>query len=221
MAVHNDRRGGLADPRAGRATLEISSGGAIWQVAATDRRGFRLGPRRHDEPSRRSLFRASEVAIHIVGSTTPGRDLAKNLPGYGLLREASRRRRDGEADLSWRVGADGEDIVASTLRALTHPRRPLWPLFKAAPTARWRVLHGVQVGPAAVADLDHVLVGPPGIVVINTKHLDPRHRITIRAGEIYRGRIKTDFVEKAARGSTANLLAHPLRSRRRPHPPHP
>ena len=41
----------------------------------------------------------------------------------------------------------------------------------------WSILHGVKVGSRAVADIDHVLVGPPGLIVINTKKLDPRYPV--------------------------------------------
>jgi len=44
---------------------------------------------------------------------------------------------------------------------------------------RWRVLHSVPLRDARGAvrgDIDHVLIGPPGVVTINTKHHPPRHR---------------------------------------------
>ena len=56
----------------------------------------------------------------------------------------------------------------------------------------------MKVGAAAVADIDHVVVGPPGVVVVNTKQLDPRYRVTIKNGEIRNGRFPTDFTRKAA-----------------------
>ena len=114
----------------------------------------------------------------------PWRDLARNLPGYGLIREAAERRRAGESDLSWRIGADGEDIVASTLRLLTHPRRPGWGRRRPVEPSTWSILHGVKVGSRAVADIDHVLIGPPGLIVINTKKLDPRYPVRIKGREI-------------------------------------
>lgn len=130
----------------------------------------------------------------------PWRDLARNLAGYELLREAAKRRRSGESDdLSWRVGADGEDVVATALRALTHPRRPSWPFRRSAPPTPWLVLHNVKLGRAAVADIDHVLIGPPGIVVINTKQLNPAFRVSIRGGEIYSGRYATGYLRKSSR----------------------
>lgn len=129
----------------------------------------------------------------------PWDDLAKNLPGYGLLREATKRRRAGQDDLSWRTGADGEDVVATTLRALTHPGRTGWGWRRSAPAPVWRVLHGVKLGSAAVADLDHVLIGPPGLIVINTKKLDPRHRVTLRDDELYNGRYPTGYLQNSLR----------------------
>ncbi|MDD7920144.1 nuclease-related domain-containing protein [Actinomycetospora callitridis] len=129
----------------------------------------------------------------------PWQDLANNLPGAGLLATAAAQRHVGESDLSWRVGADGEDILANALAELTHPRRITRWLRSSANDAPWLVLHGAKIGASARADLDHVLIGPPGVVVINTKKLDPRYRVTIDDGEIHTGRFSTDFVAKASR----------------------
>jgi hypothetical protein len=129
----------------------------------------------------------------------PWQDLASNLPGAGLLSTAAVQRQVGESDLSWRVGADGEDVLANALTELTHPRRVARWLRRGENDAPWLVLHGAKIGASARADLDHVLIGPPGVIVINTKKLDPRYRVTIDDGEIYTGRFSTDFVAKASR----------------------
>jgi Nuclease-related domain. len=101
-------------------------------------------------------------------------DLALNAPGIGVSYEAARRRQaDGAVagvDRSWRVGADGEVVVAEILAELTQPSRlDRW--RGRAPL--WRVLHSVPPGDAQGrirGDVDHLLVGPPGVVTINTKH---------------------------------------------------
>ena len=131
----------------------------------------------------------------------PWQDLANNLPGAGLLLTAAAQRHVGESDPSWRVGADGEDIVANSLAELTHPRRITRWLRSSANDAPWLVLHGAKIGASARADLDHVLIGPPGVVVINTKKLDPRYRVTIDDGQIFTGRFSTDFVARVSRGA--------------------
>jgi hypothetical protein len=96
------------------------------------------------------------------------RDLTANVPGVGISHEAARRRQsEGPgADRSWRVGADGEFAIAQILAQLT-TARGLARLRRRTP--RWRVLHSVPIGTRG-RDIDHVLIGPPGVVVINTKH---------------------------------------------------
>ena len=54
---------------------------------------------------------------------------------------------------AWRVGAKGEEKVASELAKLD---------------ARWRVLHAVEVGENG-SDIDHVVIGPPGVFTLNAK----------------------------------------------------
>jgi hypothetical protein len=55
---------------------------------------------------------------------------------------------------AWRVGAKGEEAVASQLAKLD---------------SRWRTLHAVPVGERG-ADIDHVVVGPAGVFTLNAKH---------------------------------------------------
>jgi hypothetical protein len=61
------------------------------------------------------------------------------------------------------------------------------------------VLHGVKVGAAAIGDLDHVLIGPPGIVIINAKQLKPQWPVTISEGEIYSGSYRLTYLREAVR----------------------
>lgn len=132
--------------------------------------------------------RQPEVDLH-GWLDEPKHDLATNLPGYGLLREATRRRQACESDLSWRIGADGEDVVATALRALTHPCRPARTLRRSTPGAV-QVLHSVKVGVAAIADLDHppVVVAPRSPAFAQVTHrkqrFDHRPHLTGQAGRI-------------------------------------
>ena len=56
--------------------------------------------------------------------------------------------------MPWYVGALGELEVARRLEALGPD---------------WRVFHAVPVG-SGTSDIDHVVIGPPGVFTINTKH---------------------------------------------------
>ncbi|MBX9245827.1 NERD domain-containing protein [Actinotalea ferrariae] len=58
---------------------------------------------------------------------------------------------------AWRIGADGEEKVAAQVAKLT------------AKDPRWRVLHAVPVGENG-SDIDHVVIGPPGVFTLNAKH---------------------------------------------------
>jgi hypothetical protein len=55
---------------------------------------------------------------------------------------------------AWRTGADGEKKVASRLETLGKG---------------WHVLHAVPVGDRN-SDIDHVVIGPPGVFTLNTKN---------------------------------------------------
>lgn len=54
---------------------------------------------------------------------------------------------------AWRVGAKGEEKVADELAKLG---------------PAWRVLHAIEVG-ANGSDIDHVVVGPAGVITLNAK----------------------------------------------------
>ncbi|MGL5824525.1 MAG: nuclease-related domain-containing protein, partial [Nocardioides sp.] len=129
------------------------------------------------------------------------RDLAGNRPGEGVRAEARARTTTvtrvlrlfgvrGE-DYAWRVGAQGERKVARTLAV--------------ARVFGWRALHSVPLGRG---DIDHVLVGPPGVVTINTKH---HRRQRVRAGRrvVFVSGQERTYGQKAnrERGRAERLLA--------------
>ncbi|TFB47002.1 nuclease-related domain-containing protein [Cryobacterium tagatosivorans] len=60
----------------------------------------------------------------------------------------------GADSVPWYLGAKGERAVGSLLESLP---------------PEWAVFHALPVGVKG-SDIDHVLVGPPGIFTINTKH---------------------------------------------------
>jgi nuclease-like protein len=61
------------------------------------------------------------------------------------------------SERAWRLGADGEELVAAKLARLGQ-RDP-----------RWRVLHAIPVGTRG-ADIDHLVLGPGGVYSLNAKH---------------------------------------------------
>lgn len=85
------------------------------------------------------------------------------------------------ADHAWRVGARGERKVGRTL----HWARPFG----------WRALHAVPVGRG---DIDHVLIGPVGVVTINTKHHRGQY---VRAGHsvVFVGRHQVQYAQASVR----------------------
>lgn len=118
-------------------------------------------------------------------------DLARHKAGQAAL-QAAKDRSSGwtrlgrllgfrTPDLSWRIGARGERLVGRTLWWAT--------LFG------WRAIHAVPIGTRG-ADIDHLLIGPGGVLTVNTKH----HRGgTVKAGRhviFVRGR-QTRYAEKA------------------------
>lgn len=58
---------------------------------------------------------------------------------------------------AWRLGADGEELVAAQL-AKAAKKDP-----------RWRFLHAIPVGERG-SDTDHLILGPGGIFTVNAKH---------------------------------------------------
>lgn len=93
-------------------------------------------------------------------------DLARHYPGRRVGHVAAQQRRAGFPDRNWRLGADGEQRTAHLLTALTGRTRRDRLLGR---PAAWQVLHSVPLDGGA-ADLDHVLIGPPGICVVGTRH---------------------------------------------------
>ena len=77
--------------------------------------------------------------------TVPWTDLAANPPGHTL---------SGTANANYESGVIGEQRTAATLHPLLG--------------AGWRVAHAVPLAPAK--DIDHLLVGPAGVLAVNSKH---------------------------------------------------
>jgi len=108
----------------------------------------------------------------LVGRPRPARRELRDL--MRTARREARRHADEAAPrvreltaeaVSWQSGLDGELVVGQMLAELVRK------------DPRWHVLHSVPVG-ARGADIDHVLVGPGGVLTLNTKH-HPRGRVFV------------------------------------------
>lgn len=58
---------------------------------------------------------------------------------------------------AWRIGADGEELVAEQLAKV------------ARKDPRWQFLHAIPVGRRG-SDIDHLAIGPGGVFTLNAKH---------------------------------------------------
>lgn len=121
-------------------------------------------------------------------------DLAGNVAGRQVGREATRRRRaeGAGADRTWRIGAEGEYLVAEALAELLAVS--WWERLRGVRPGWW-VLHSVPVGVGS-SDIDHVVCGPPGLFTVNTKHHRTR-RVVIEDDRVLVDRRETAYVAKA------------------------
>lgn len=121
-------------------------------------------------------------------------DLALNEPGQALRLQAQRaweaEKRGGTflaylaraidvdtEERAWRRGIEGEQVVGAALNKATKHG--------------WKVLHSIPVG--AESDIDHLAIGPGGVVLINTKH-HKGAKVTVRQGGIYVNGAQTKHV---------------------------
>lgn len=94
-------------------------------------------------------------------------DLAFNMPGDAARAKAESLRAAAPTrtflarvfgantdERAWRIGAAGETAVAAQIRRLG---------------PKWKVIHAVPVGTRG-SDIDHVLIGPPGVFTLNSKN---------------------------------------------------
>jgi hypothetical protein len=113
-------------------------------------------PEAHASPESQAEAHGEDLAAHRPGVMAREQALAlKNAaPVRTFLARALGVHTDERA---WRVGADGEELVAAQLQRL------------AKKDPRWRFLHAIPVGDKG-SDIDHLVVGPGGVFTLNAKH---------------------------------------------------
>jgi hypothetical protein len=177
-------------------------------------------PRRAEPPATPPPPRPQPVARAQPG---PCLDLAANQPGQGPAAVAAAYRDARPVasrvarllgrhtdERAWRIGADGEAETASRLRALTEPT-----LWQMGATGLWRVLHAVPIGDRG-SDIDHVVIGPPGVFTINTKHLPDKlvwatkTAVTVAKRKTRYAEVARAEADRAAQLLTAALRGHPV-----------
>ncbi|HLM47897.1 MAG TPA: nuclease-related domain-containing protein [Myxococcaceae bacterium] len=81
---------------------------------------------------------------------------------------------------AWGRGAAGEEYVGALLEPLREQG--------------WHVEHDVKIGSRG-ANIDHVLIGPPGVIVLNTKYVGGN--VWLAGPHLHINGQPTDYVEKA------------------------
>jgi Nuclease-related domain len=96
--------------------------------------------------------KGGDLAQNTAGSAAAAR--AEELSPRGLRRLVTTVLRLPTEATPWQVGARGERIVGGRLDRLKREG--------------WGTLHAIRL--RSGADIDHLIVGPPGVFTINTKH---------------------------------------------------
>ncbi|MDT0351658.1 nuclease-related domain-containing protein [Pseudonocardia charpentierae] len=104
-------------------------------------------------------------------------DLARNLPGIEVTPEEARRRaEEAGRDPSSPHKSDSKSAIGDLLATLTEPSR--WDRWRGRTTG-WFVLHSVPLGDGSggiSTSVDHLVVGPPGVMIVNSEDYRPVKR---------------------------------------------
>lgn len=87
---------------------------------------------------------------------------------------------------AWAVGAEGEARTGRFLEPLT--------------VEGFRVFHDMAI-PGSRSNIDHIVIGPPGIVVVETKSL--KGRLRVRGSDVYVNGRRTGMIEEVRREALA------------------
>lgn len=123
-------------------------------------------------------YLAAALLLGLVsGSWRIGAGAAALLLGALLLVTGQRARTDAQR---WQQGARGEQATARLLRPLTRQG--------------YTVLHDRALGGNSRANLDHLVIGPHGVAVLDSKQWNKNMRVRQRGGYVWAGRTRGDKI---------------------------
>lgn len=135
---------------------ELAGDGIAFPEQRSEKRPPTAAP---EEPVTAAPVLDDDLSLHRAGRAARARaltELAARKAAVGRFRTWLGRVLDVHTDeRAWRIGADAEESIGRELERLV--------------PHGWRILHAVPVG-AGDSDIDHVLVGPPGVFTVNSKH---------------------------------------------------
>lgn len=173
---------------------------ALWEWAAREAPSLDAGTETPNDTSAPDDVPVLDIA------PAPHGDLALNQPGE-QLRDKARKAWEAEKragsfmaylaraldadteERAWRRGIEGEQVIGAALDG--------------ARKHGWKVLHSIPLGKES--DIDHLVIGPGGVVLVNTKH-HKGAKVTVRSNGIFVNGAQTKHVlqvrsqvERAAR----------------------
>ncbi|MGW6914855.1 nuclease-related domain-containing protein [Kitasatospora sp. NPDC054939] len=150
---------------------------------------------------------APPAAIPTLPLFTVEDDLASNRPGEGI--RGMIQADEGKRKWLVRVAAklSGDDLTRSELSKGLDGEKLVGALLDGLRAHGWYVLHAVPL--PSGADIDHVVIGPPGVFTVNTKH-HPDAAVWVGDKRITVNRNSYPYIEKSSLegNKTAELLHH-------------
>jgi hypothetical protein len=131
-------------------------------------------------------------------------DLRQRVPGHSLIDELLRQWDLGTIRVDPANGAVViDDEATGWFRGVLGERRVAEILSPLGPS--WTVLHSVPVG-RGTSDIDHVVIGPPGVFTINTKY-SPGRDVWVGGYGMYVGGHKQHYIGNSiAEAKRASIL---------------
>lgn len=136
-------------------------------------------PEPEPEPNDHVLDCEGDLSANVAGAAARAKrdQVNAQAPVRNLVARVLGVKTDERA---WRVGAKGEEKVGKELTKLPDG---------------WHVLHAVQVSDAGT-DIDHVVIGPAGVLTLNTKR-HPDGKVTVYERALYVNGTNVDYVQKS------------------------